>query len=62
MAFVVAPGRARSQILAALRARLDPVFLPRPLVLVDALPRNATGKLPRAELRALARGHVERRA
>jgi len=61
-AFVVARGRTRSQILAALRERLDPVFLPRPLVLVETLPRNATGKLPRAELRALARDYVERRA
>ena len=32
--------------MAALRERIDPIFLPRPLVLVDALPRNATGKLP----------------
>jgi len=28
--------------------------LPRPLLRVDALPRNAQGKLPRAELLALA--------
>ncbi|HTT09986.1 MAG TPA: AMP-binding protein [Burkholderiaceae bacterium] len=62
LAFVVAPQRTRTQILAALRSRMDPVFLPRPLVLVDALPRNSTGKLPHAELRALARDHVERRA
>lgn len=62
LAFVVAPQRARAEILAALRERVDPVFLPRPLVLVDALPRNATGKLPHADLRALAREHVERRA
>ena len=27
--------------MAALRERIDPVFLPRPLVFVDALPRNA---------------------
>jgi acyl-coenzyme A synthetase/AMP-(fatty) acid ligase len=62
VAFVVAPRRARGEILAALRERVDPVFLPRPLLLVDALPRNATGKLPRADLRALARDHMERRA
>jgi acyl-coenzyme A synthetase/AMP-(fatty) acid ligase len=61
LAFVVAPGRTRHDILAALRTRIDPVFLPRPLVLVDALPRNATGKLPRADLRALALAHSERR-
>jgi acyl-coenzyme A synthetase/AMP-(fatty) acid ligase len=34
---------------------MDPVFLPRPLVFVDALPRNATGKLPREALQQLAR-------
>jgi acyl-coenzyme A synthetase/AMP-(fatty) acid ligase len=62
LAFVVAPRRPRTEILAALRERVDPVFLPRPLVLVDALPRNATGKLPRADLSALARAHLERRA
>ena len=47
LAFVVAPDRTRKQILEGLRSRVDPVFLPRPLVLVDALPRNPTGKLPR---------------
>jgi acyl-coenzyme A synthetase/AMP-(fatty) acid ligase len=62
MAFVVAPGRTRAQVVAGLRQRIDPVFLPRPLVLVDALPRNATGKLPRAELHALACSRRERRA
>jgi acyl-coenzyme A synthetase/AMP-(fatty) acid ligase len=33
-----------------LRARIDAVFLPRPLYFVEALPRNATGKLPREAL------------
>jgi acyl-coenzyme A synthetase/AMP-(fatty) acid ligase len=61
VAFVVAPERTRAQIFAGLRARMDPVFLPRPLVLLDALPRNATGKLPRAELHALVKEHLERR-
>jgi len=46
-AFVVAPGRSRAELLAALRERIDPLFLPRPLILLDHLPRNATGKLPR---------------
>ncbi len=54
LALVVAPGRSKQQVFAALRARIDPVFLPRPLVLVDQLPRNAQGKLPRAEVLALA--------
>jgi len=53
-AVVVAPGLARAQILAALRERMDAVFLPRPLWLVEHLPRNATGKLPQQALQALA--------
>ena len=52
-AFVVAPGMNQRQILAELRQRLDPIFLPRPLFLLDALPRNSTGKLPRNQLQAL---------
>lgn len=55
MAFVVAPGVERAAILDALRRRIDPAFLPRPLCLVDALPRNAIGKLPRQSLDELAR-------
>jgi 3-hydroxymyristoyl/3-hydroxydecanoyl-(acyl carrier protein) dehydratase len=42
------------QIQRMLRAQLDPAFLPRPLVLVSSLPRNATGKLPRESLAVLA--------
>lgn len=52
-AFVVAPGLTGESILAALRQRIDPAFLPRPLCLVDQLPRNETGKLTRARLDAL---------
>jgi acyl-coenzyme A synthetase/AMP-(fatty) acid ligase len=52
-ACVVAPGLDAPRLLAALREHIDPVFLPRPLLLVDALPRNNTGKLPRAALQAL---------
>lgn len=53
-AVVVAPGLTAAAILNELRARLDPVFLPRPLLLVEDLPRNSTGKLPRAALLAFA--------
>ena len=53
-AFAVAPGIDRAAIMAQLRRHIDPVFLPRPLILVDALPRNATGKLSRDALKALA--------
>lgn len=52
-ACVVAPGMEASHLLTALREHLDPVFLPRPLLFVEALPRNPTGKLPRAALQAL---------
>ena len=49
-ALVVAPTRSEDAILEALRAGVDPAFLPRPLRKVAALPRNETGKLPRAAL------------
>jgi acyl-coenzyme A synthetase/AMP-(fatty) acid ligase len=55
-ALVVAPGRSEAELLAALRRAIDPVFLPRPLRKVAALPRNETGKLPRAALLELLAG------
>lgn len=58
-AFVVAPGMRHAALMAALRERVDTVFLPRPLVFVDALPRNATGKLPREALQQLAQSVVK---
>jgi acyl-coenzyme A synthetase/AMP-(fatty) acid ligase len=53
IAFAVAPGMTVDTIMSALRQRIDAAFLPRPLCLVDCLPRNATGKLPRAEMTKL---------
>lgn len=53
LAVVVAPTLSEQQLLAALAERLDPVFLPRPLVKVDALPRNDTGKVTREALLGL---------
>lgn len=50
MAFVVAPGKSAEEISAALRKVLDPAFVPRPIVMLDTLPRNETGKLPRERL------------
>lgn len=50
LAFVVAPGLSSEVLLSALRQRIDPAFLPRPLCFVDSLPRNETGKLPRLAL------------
>jgi acyl-coenzyme A synthetase/AMP-(fatty) acid ligase len=55
-AVAVAPGLDESAILKALRASCDPVFLPRRLRLVEALPRNETGKLPRQALLDLLAG------
>ncbi|KQP11843.1 AMP-binding protein [Pseudorhodoferax sp. Leaf267] len=51
VAFVVAPTLSPAQVheavLASLRPRVDPVFLPRRIVAVPALPREpSTGKLP----------------
>jgi acyl-coenzyme A synthetase/AMP-(fatty) acid ligase len=51
-ALVVAPERSEAELLNDLRSAMDPAFLPRPLRKVGALPRNETGKLPRAALLA----------
>jgi len=53
-AMVVAPGMSAAALTEHLRQRIDPVFLPRPLLLVDQLPRNTTGKLPQQALQSLA--------
>lgn len=52
-ALAVAPGMSSGQVRLALRQRVDPAFLPRPLLLAPALPRNATGKLVASEVAAL---------
>jgi acyl-coenzyme A synthetase/AMP-(fatty) acid ligase len=54
VAFVVAPGLDRAALLAALRERVDPAFLPRRIVAMDSLPRDPTGKLPAGRLAQLA--------
>lgn len=61
-AFVVAPGLTQADILSGLRPHLDPVFLPRPIVLLDALPRDANAKLPAAAMQALVAEHLSRKA
>jgi acyl-coenzyme A synthetase/AMP-(fatty) acid ligase len=58
-AMVVAPTLSAAQLTDHLRQRIDPVFLPRPLLLVDRLPRNATGKLPQQALLSLAERHLK---
>lgn len=49
-ALVVSTTRSKREILAALAERTDPIFLPRPLRLVEQLPRNEVGKLRRQVL------------
>jgi acyl-coenzyme A synthetase/AMP-(fatty) acid ligase len=61
MAVAVAPGLSAAEILRALRRQIDPAFLPRPLILVDVLPRDRLGKLPRAALLELGRRPLGRR-
>lgn len=54
VAIIVAdPMLKDSAIIDALRQAVDPVFLPRRIVRVDGLPRNETGKLPKAAIDAL---------
>ncbi len=56
-AAVVAPTLSVARILAALAPSVDPVFLPRPLLRVVALPRNELGKTgARAAAAAVAHG------
>jgi acyl-coenzyme A synthetase/AMP-(fatty) acid ligase len=58
-AAVVAPGLDAKTLLDQLRDRIDRVFLPRPLLMVDQLPRNATGKLPQHALCSWADQHMQ---
>ncbi len=53
LAFVVAPGRDPDALLAELRERIDPVFLPRRIVPVSRLPRNEVGKITAQAARSL---------
>jgi acyl-coenzyme A synthetase/AMP-(fatty) acid ligase len=49
-ALVVAPNLTPADIRRAFGRRVDPAFMPRPLRLVEQLPRAETGKLPRQSL------------
>jgi len=59
-ALVVAPGLDAVAVTEQLRRRIDPVFLPRPLLFVESLPRNDTGKLPHEALLSLAANAMKR--
>ena len=56
VAFVVAPGMSEAALTHALRQRIDPAFMPRPICVLDQLPRNDTGKLPQQALADLLHG------
>lgn len=49
-AFVVAPGLGADEVRRRFAGLVDAAFLPRPLRVVEALPRSDTGKLTRDEL------------
>ena len=59
-AVVVAPTLDATALTEQLRKRIDTVFMPRPLLFVDRLPRNSTGKLPREALQALVSKSLKR--
>lgn len=61
-AIVVAPKSTQAEIIAALRQHIDPLFLPRPIIFVDALPRDGNGKIPVAALHDIARNHRSKKA
>jgi len=54
-ALVVSGERSADSLRDELAEMIEPVFMPRPLRRVEALPREATGKLPRAKLLELLR-------
>lgn len=50
---LVVSDLSEKEILTALAEHIDPVFLPRPLRKISALPRNETGKITAATLHSL---------
>jgi len=60
VAFVVAPGLRAADVIRGLRQRLEAVFVPRRVLHVDALPREATGKLTQQTLRQFALAQLAR--
>jgi acyl-coenzyme A synthetase/AMP-(fatty) acid ligase len=58
VAFVVAPTLDAHAIIAALRERVEAVFVPRRVVHVAAFPREGTGKLTARSLREFALAHL----
>ena len=61
-ALVVSSEKSLAKIHSGFVLRLDAVFLPRPLLFVDSLPRESTGKLHRSKLLALYRERLSHSA
>ncbi|NNM81258.1 MAG: acyl-CoA synthetase [Burkholderiales bacterium] len=57
-AFVVAQGLSQQDIQSSLLGKLDPVFLPRPVVFLESLPRDGNGKMRAAVLEELIARHI----
>ena len=47
---IVVSSRPEKEIKMELAKKVDPVFIPRPILIADRLPRNETGKLIQASL------------
>ncbi len=56
-AFIVAPNLSSKEINLFLSQHVDSAFIPRPLIKVEKLPYNETGKLPRKNLLNLFKQH-----
>ncbi|MCK5725010.1 MAG: acyl-CoA synthetase, partial [Gammaproteobacteria bacterium] len=64
-AFVVAPSLSIKEISSFFNQQIDNAFVPRPLIKVEKLPYNETGKLPRKDLISLLqqyRNHLKNSA
>jgi acyl-coenzyme A synthetase/AMP-(fatty) acid ligase len=57
VALVVAPAMGSNEVLTKLAPSVDPAFMPRPLIVVGALPRNELGKIPREALMKCLNDH-----
>ena len=53
-AFVVGTNLDPAQVRQALASKLDPAFVPRPIRIIEALPRDTTSKLRASALKELA--------
>lgn len=58
VAFVVAPKMSSSDISSSLLPYLDSIFLPRPIIFLDALPRDGNGKISASAMSELIARHL----